>query len=172
MGISGVYHLLSPGGAGRDVMLRLDHAAIFVLIAGTFTPVHSILFHGRWRWEPLILFWTVTAAAVALKLAFFNEVPEWVGLLLYLSLGWVGVVTGGILWARYGWGFMGSLAWGGLAYTFGAVLDYLGLMVGLPGVVGPHALFPLAVLAGAGLPCRCASSLSCRAPPGIERRAL
>jgi channel protein (hemolysin III family) len=165
MAISGVYHLLAPGGAGRDVMLRLDHAAIFVLIAGTFTAVHGILFHGRWRWEPIILFWAVTAAAVTLKTVFFNQVPEWVGLSLYLCLGWVGLVTGGVLWARYGWGFIRPLAWGGVAYTFGAVMEYIGWMVVIRGVVGPHELFHLAVLAGAGFHWRFVYSFASGAPP-------
>src|SRR3954447_18790099 len=50
---SGTYHLLAPGTGGRTVMQRLDHGAIFVLIAGTFTPLHGILFRGAWRWRPL-----------------------------------------------------------------------------------------------------------------------
>ena len=50
LSMSGVFHLLQPGGAGRDVLQRLDHAAIFVLIAGTFTPLHMMLFQGWRRW--------------------------------------------------------------------------------------------------------------------------
>jgi channel protein (hemolysin III family) len=165
MAISGVYHLLAPGGAGRDVMLRLDHAAIFVLIAGTFTPVHSILFHGRWRWEPIIVFWAVTAAAVTLKTVFFNSTPEWLGLTLYLCLGWVGLATGGVLWARYGWGFIRPLAWGGVAYSVGAVIDYLNAPLVVPGVLGHHELFHLAVLAGAGFHWRFVYSFASGAPP-------
>ena len=53
LSLSGVYHLLTPGTAGREVLQRLDHAAIFVLIAGSFTPVHAILFRGAWRWGML-----------------------------------------------------------------------------------------------------------------------
>ena len=165
MSVSGVYHLLEPGGTGRLVMLRLDHAAIFVMIAGTFTPVHGILFHGRWRWEPIILLWTVTATAVTLKMVFFNDVPEIVGLLLYLCLGWVGVVTGFVLWFRYGWRFTRLLAWGGLAYSVGAVTDYLGWFTVIPGVVGPHEFFHLAVLAGALLQWKFVYSFAAGPPP-------
>src|SRR5689334_22265927 len=55
LSLSGVYHLLAPGGAGRTVLRRLDHGAIFALIAGTYTPVHGILFRGRARWTTLLL---------------------------------------------------------------------------------------------------------------------
>jgi channel protein (hemolysin III family) len=170
MAISGVYHLLAPGGSGRLVMVRLDHAAIFVLIAGTFTPVHGILFHGRWRWEPLILFWAVTAAAVTLKTVFFSDLSEWLGLALYLCLGWVGVATGSVLWFRYGGRFIRPLAWGGVAYTAGAVLDYSGLSPLIPGVLGSHELFHVAVLAGAGLHWRFVYSFASGAPPTVRAR--
>jgi channel protein (hemolysin III family) len=171
MAISGVYHLLAPGGAGRHVMLRLDHAAIFVLIAGTFTAVHGTLFRGRWRWQPLILLWAVTAAAIALKTVFFTDFAEWLGLLLYLCLGWLGLATGSVLWARYGGRFVLPLAWGGLAYTVGAVLDSVGWPVLVPGVVGSHELFHVAVLAGAGFHWQFVYRALGVSVPGAERPA-
>src|SRR5262245_46256180 len=60
LSMSGTFHMLQHGRA-RDVLQRLDHAAIFVLIAATFTPIHSILFRGRWRWGMLTLIWTCAA---------------------------------------------------------------------------------------------------------------
>ena len=151
MAVSGTYHLLEPEGAGRAVLLRLDHAAIFVLIAGSFTPVHGILLEGRWRWHPLILLWSVTIAAVTLKTVFFSDIAEWLGLMLYLCLGWFGLVTGAVVWTRYGGSFIKPLIWGGVAYTIGAVLEFYGKPVLIPGVLGPHELFHVAVLIGAGL---------------------
>jgi channel protein (hemolysin III family) len=148
---SGVYHLLAPGGDGRLVLIRLDHGAIFVLIAGTFTAVHGILFRGRGHWGFLLFLWAVTVAAVTLKTVFFNDLAEWVGLTLYLGLGWVGVISGDILWGRYGWRFVRPLVWGGVAYTVGAVLEFLRWPVLIAGVIGPHELFHIAVLAGVGL---------------------
>src|SRR5687767_2832187 len=53
--LSGVYHQMERGGTAHRVLERLDHGAIFVLIAGTFTPVHGILFRGPLRWGPLVL---------------------------------------------------------------------------------------------------------------------
>lgn len=150
LSMSGVYHLLTPGGAGRAVLKRLDHGAIFTLIAGTFTPVHGILFRGRARWAPLLLIWSAAVAGVTLKMVFFGGFPEWLSLSLYLVLGWAGVISGVVLWHRFGPAFVQPLVWGAVAYTVGAVLDFLRWPVLLPGVVGPHELFHGAVLTGVG----------------------
>ena len=84
LSMSGVFHMLDHGSTGRAVLQRLDHAGIFVLIAGTFTPVHSILFTGFWRWGILLFIWTLAILGITLKSVFFNELNEWVGLILYL----------------------------------------------------------------------------------------
>jgi channel protein (hemolysin III family) len=151
LSMSGVYHLLSPGGAGREALRRLDHGAIFVLIAGTFTPMHGILFQGVARWAPLVLLWLACAAGVTFKTIFFTDLPEALGLAFYLSMGWVGVFSGVAVGRRYGLAFIRPLVWGGLAYTLGGVLEFLGWPTLIPGVVGPHESFHVGVLAGAGL---------------------
>jgi len=92
--MSGVYHLLEPGGAPREVFKHLDHSAIWVLIAGTFTPIHTILFRGTWRWGILSLVWTIAITGLVLKIVFFTDIPEWLGLIFYLSMGWLGMVSG------------------------------------------------------------------------------
>src|SRR5207253_742757 len=66
LSMSGVYHLLDFGGSARAVLQRLDHGAIFVLIAGTFTPPHIILFRGPGRWGMLLLIWGAAAAGITL----------------------------------------------------------------------------------------------------------
>jgi len=160
LSLSGVYHLLargndqSGGGVGRAVLQRLDHAAIFVLIAGTFTPVHAILFRGPWRWGMLAFIWAFTAAGVTLKSVFFRSTPEWLGLALYIGMGWIGMVSIVVLARRLGvFGDKGvwPLAAGGLVYTAGAVIDGVKAPVLIPGVLGSHELFHLAVLAGLSL---------------------
>jgi channel protein (hemolysin III family) len=149
LSLSGVYHLLSPGTAGRDVLQRLDHAAIFVLIAGTFTPVHGILFKGIGRWGMIVLIWTAAITGVTLKTIFFKGVSEWLGLTFYLGLGWIGALSGVVLYRRYGFAFLKPLLWGALAYTVGAVLEFVRQPILIPGVIGPHELFHAAVLTGA-----------------------
>lgn len=148
LSVSGVYHLLSPGTAGREVLKRLDHAAIFLLIAGSFTPVHIILFQGGWRWGMLAGIWSAALAGLVLKTVYFSTVPEWLGLAMYLGLGWMGVISALHLGRRFGWRFIQLVLWGALAYSAGAVIEFVRWPVLLPGIVGPHELFHLAVLAG------------------------
>jgi channel protein (hemolysin III family) len=93
LSMSGVFHLLEEQGVSRAVLQRLDHAAIFALIAGTFTPVHSILFKGFWRWGFLLLIWTLAIIGITLKSIYFNDFAEWLGLMFYLGLGWLGILS-------------------------------------------------------------------------------
>ena len=150
LGLSGVYHLLSPDTAGRAVLKRLDHAAIFVLIAGSFTPVHTILFRGVLRWGTLAAIWGAATAGVIFKTVYFDVMPEWLGLTMYLGLGWLGVISAAALARLYGWRRIRLVLWGALAYTAGALAEFLRWPVPLPGIVGPHEIFHLAVLAGIG----------------------
>jgi channel protein (hemolysin III family) len=148
LSLSGVYHLLTPGTVGRSVLLRLDHAAIFVLIAGSFTPVHAILLRDRWHWHLLAWIWGAAIAGLTLKTVYFDTVPPWLGLLMYLVLGWLGLISTVALARRFGVRFVLPLVWGALAYTLGAVAEFVGWPVLVAGVVGPHEIFHLAVVAG------------------------
>lgn len=150
LSMSGVYHLLAPRGAGHVVLQRLDHAAIFTLIAGSFTPVHWILFKGWGRWGVLLLIWSLAATGITLKVIFFESIPEWLGLGLFLSMGWIGLATGITLWRRYGAGLVKPLLYSGLSYTAGGLLEFLRMPVLIPGVLGPHELLHVGVLAGIG----------------------
>jgi channel protein (hemolysin III family) len=147
---SGVYHLLTPSGTARAVLQRVDHAAIFVLIAGTFTPVHIILFKGWWRWSILAVIWIAAITALVVKVAFFSSFPIVLGVALYLGLGWFGTVSGIMLWWRFGFAFVKPLLWGGLAYTIGAIVGFVYKPVLIPGVIGAHELSHIAVLIGLG----------------------
>ena len=148
LSLSGAYHLLSPGTAAREVLMRLDHAAIFVLIAGSFTPVHMILLRDRWQWHLLAWIWAAAIAGLALKTVYFDAMPAWLGLLMYLALGWLGLISTVAIALRSGVLFNLQQVWGALAYTGGALVDFLDRPVLLAGAVGPHELFHLAVLAG------------------------
>ena len=150
LAISGVYHLLGPG-PGRDIMRRLDHDAIFALIAGTFTPVHTILFRGARRWAPLVLVWSFGIAGIAVKTVFFDSFPEWLSLALYLAMGWFGLASGWLIWRQYGAAALRLPLAGGIAYTVGAVFEFAKYPVVIRGVVGGHELFHIAVLVGVAL---------------------
>jgi channel protein (hemolysin III family) len=168
--MSGVYHMLPRHSAGSEIMVRLDHAAIFVMIAGGFTPAHGILFRYSGRWGMLTLIWGLALAGVAFKVIFFNSIPETLGLALYLGLGWIGFLSGGVLWRRFGGAFVQPLLFGGLLYSAGALLMYFNWPVLISGVVGPHEVFHGFVLAGAFLHWR----FNCQfadgtIPPEVER---
>jgi channel protein (hemolysin III family) len=148
--MSAVFHLLTPGTPGREVLQRLDHAAIFVLIAGTFTPIHGILFKGPWRWGMLAMIWIVGAAGVALKSVFFTQTPETLGTVLYISMGLLAVPAVVALGRRFSVRFVLPIVLGGVAYIAGAVVDLALLQPLIPGVVRAHEVFHILILVGLG----------------------
>ena len=149
LSMSGVYHLLSSQGTAHEVMERLDHAAIFALIAGSFTPLQPIFFCSPFgRWGVLLLVWTLAVSGIVLKVIFFDSIPELLGLSFYLGLGWLGLASGIALGRRFGLRFISPLLTGGLAYTIGAIADFARWPILWPGVIGPHELMHLGVLTG------------------------
>lgn len=157
----------------RHVLQRLDHAAIFILIAGTFTPIHAMLFAGLARWGMLCLIWTIAAAGIALKLAFFATCPPWLSISAYVAMGWLGLYAMISLGRRYGVRFMWPLLLGGIIYTLGAAVELAEWPMLWHRVVRPHELFHLAVLAG--LACHWwfiarAATLAADQASGIESR--
>lgn len=146
---SAMFHW-SSAGATRHMLQRLDHAAIFVLIAGTFTPVHTILFKGFPRWGMLWLIWTIGLVGIALKLVFFEHVPAWLGIASYVAMGWLGLFAMVGLGRRYSVRFMAPLLYGGLLYTAGAMVELANWPELWPRVIRPHEIFHVAVLAGLG----------------------
>ncbi len=162
--LSGLYHLFPAGSAARLVFQRLDHAAIFLLIAGTFTPPHVLLFRGVWRWGPLLLIWAAAVTGMVLKSVFFQQLSSPWGTALYIALGWLGLIGGMRLVALYGWSLVEPLFWGAVAYTAGALVELEKSVVIIPGVLGSHELFHLAVLAGIGLHWRFIGSFALAEP--------
>lgn len=146
--MSGIYHMLPPHTAGKEFFLRLDHAGIFALIAGSFTPPHVILFRRAWRWGILTLIWGLAAVGMTLTTAYLNDFPEWFILLFYLAMGWIGLVSAIKASRSYGWAFLLPIFWGGLAYTIGALIDFARRPILVPHVIEAHEIFHVAVLIG------------------------
>lgn len=144
--MSGVYHMLPHGSGGRAVLRRLDHAGIWVLIAATFTPIHVVLFQGWRRWGVLSLVWTIAIAGIVLKTIFFS-MPDLLGAVAYLALGWLGIV-GGFELLRRRHPPVGDIVAGGLLYTAGTLADVWNRPVLIPRVLGPHELLHLGVIGG------------------------
>jgi channel protein (hemolysin III family) len=146
--MSGGFHMTISGSEFSGIMKRLDHAAIYVLIAGTFTPIHGLLFRGWLRWFPLVLLWVITAFGVIIKIAFFSTMSSAVSLTLYFAMGWFGLLGGLVLCKQRGFCFVRPLLLGGLCYTAGAVMDLYSWPTPIPGVVQAHDMFHLCVLGG------------------------
>jgi len=150
LAISGTYHLLDPAGAARPLVRRLDHAAIFVLIACSFTPSLMILFRGKARTGLLMLVWLYAVVAIVLKMSYFDQISSHQGLVLYLLMGGIGIFPCISLGRRYGWLFLQPIVLGGIAYALGGTLESFHWPVMLPGVIQWHEVFHIAVLIGLG----------------------
>jgi hemolysin III len=121
-------------------MRRLDHAGIYVLIAGTYTPVGLIVVHGVLRNVILGIVWSGAAAAIALKFIWVTA-PKWLSAVTGLAVGWAGVAAMPQVVEHAGWTAFTLLAVGGLAYSAGAVVYALRKPDPLPAIFGYHELF-------------------------------
>ncbi|WP_010582295.1 PAQR family membrane homeostasis protein TrhA [Schlesneria paludicola] len=148
--VSGIYHLHWPGPT-RDLLLRMDVAVVFVLIAASMTPVHAILFEGPARWGPLVLIWAVAISGVAWRISLKESSPGTLGVVVFLLFGWSSVIISAVLLHRFGWSFMQPAILSGLAYTIGAICLMFHRPTIVPGLIGPHELWHVAVLCGIGL---------------------
>jgi channel protein (hemolysin III family) len=146
--MSGTYHALPPG-PWRALFRRLDYAAIWLVIAGSATPVYLLLFRGRWRWGMIALFWGCALSCLVLLDVYFARLPYWSIVFGYIAVGSLGFISFAHILARYGWKEATLLFLGGLAYATGAVIDYIDVPVVIPGVLGPHELFHFFVMIGA-----------------------
>jgi channel protein (hemolysin III family) len=151
LSMSFVFHMMAVGSTTRAVMLRLDVAAIFVMIASTFTVIHGILFTGWRRWSVIALIWTIGIVGVTLRTIFFHSIPSYVGDGIFLLMGWIGLFSSWLLWSRYRWRAVGPILGGGLFYSIGALLNTFEWPVLITKVWGPHESFHLFVLAGLGV---------------------
>jgi hemolysin III len=149
LGVSALYHRVVWPPGPRRWMRRLDHAAIFLLIAGTYTPFGLVALDGAWRVVVLAIVWSGALAAIVLKVAWIDA-PRWVAALVAVCLGWVGVVAVPEIHGAIGFSPLVLVAVGGLLYTAGGVIYALRRPDPLPSVFGYHELFHALVVAAAG----------------------
>ena len=148
-GTSAVYHRVNWRSlAARMWLRRLDHAMIFVLIAGTYTPFGLLALEGAWRWSILSVVWAGALAAIVVALAWI-EAPRWLTAALGILLGWVGIVMVPQLMGAIGPLGMLLLAAGGVLYTFGAVVYARRSPDPVPAVFGYHEVFHACVIGAA-----------------------
>jgi hemolysin III len=146
-GVSALYHRVTWTIPARRRMRRLDHAMIFLLIAGTYTPVGLLVLAGRLATVVLAVVWGGALAGIVLELV-WTRAPRWLGGAVYLTLGWVAVVAMPQLFARLGLAGGLLLVAGGLSYSVGAAVYELRRPDPVPAVFGYHEVFHLLVIAG------------------------
>ena len=141
LGTSTIYHRVRwKRTATRLWMRRADHAGIFLLIAGTYTPVGLISLHGSWRVTVLAIVWSGAALAIAVKFCWVSA-PKLLSAALGIALGWAGVAALPQVVHHDGITPVILLAAGGLAYTAGAVVYAIKRPDPFPRVFGYHELF-------------------------------
>jgi hemolysin III len=149
LGTSALYHRLDWPPRARMWMRRIDHSMIFVLIAGTVTPIALIALEGSLQTVLLVMVWAGAAFGVALSLL-WPRAPKWLTALVYVALGWSGIVALPEL-AGYAVPALVLLAAGGILYTAGAVIYALGRPDPAPRVFGYHEVFHALVVIAAAL---------------------
>jgi hemolysin III len=150
LGTSALYHRVTWRPRARRWMKRLDHSMIFVLIAGTYTPVALLALKGSLATTILIVLWAGALGGVVFKLVWIDA-PKWLFALVYVVLGLVTGAVFGELPAAIGWLGVAGLMTGGLLYVIGAVVYASGRPNPWPRVFGYHEIFHALVIAAAGL---------------------
>jgi hemolysin III len=148
-GASALYHRVTWTPAVRLWMRRIDHAGVYLLIAGTYTPVSLLVLKGAWRPVVLTIVWAGAAAAIVLKFVWVAA-PKWLAVAIAIALGWVAVVALPQLVARLNPAALILLVVGGLAYTAGAVVYARRRPDPAPAVFGYHELFHALTIVGVG----------------------
>src|SRR6516162_3958369 len=148
-GISALYHRGTWTAGWNRRLQRLDHAMIFLLIAGTATPAFLLATSGTFRLAGLVMMWALTVAAAALRLAWMGA-PELVAGSTFVGLGWVAVLALPGVWIHAGAAAGALMLGGGLMYTVGALSYHQRWPDPYPAVFGYHEVFHACVCVAAG----------------------
>lgn len=145
---SATYHLVKAKPNVLGVLRKFDHAAIFLLIAGTYTPFCAVMFSGFWKWGLLAIIWSLAVIGIVVKMFIMNA-PRWLSAGVYIMMGWLCIAAVGEMLRVLP---VGALIWliaGGVTYTLGAVVYITKTMNFLPGKFGFHEVWHIFVILGA-----------------------
>ena len=140
LGVSALYHRVTWGPRARLWMRRVDHAGIYLLIAGTYTAVGLLGLHGSLQHVVLGVVWGGAGIATLANLCWVAA-PKWLSAVVGLALGWVGIAAMPQLARTAGPAAVALLAGGGLAYTAGALVYARRKPDPAPAVFGYHEVF-------------------------------
>jgi hemolysin III len=144
---SATYHLVKTNPQIQLRLRKMDHSAIFLLIAGTYTPICLTYFTGFYRWGLLAIVWIFALVGITVKL-FVIHAPRWLNAGIYLVMGWLAVLAINQIITNMPVGAMLWLIAGGLFFTIGAIVYISRKMDFVPGVFGFHEVWHIFVILG------------------------
>ncbi len=145
---SATYHMVQAKDKALEIFRKIDHSAIFLLIAGTYTPFCVNAFTGFWKWGMLAIVWSLAIIGIVVKI-FYIRAPRWVNAGIYVLMGWLSVTAAGqMLSALPAWVFAWMII-GGVVYTLGAIVYATKIFNFVPGVFGFHEVWHIFVLLAA-----------------------
>jgi hemolysin III len=145
---SATYHMVRVKDKALEIFRKIDHAAIYFLIAGTYTPFCVNAFSGFWKWGLLSVIWSLAVIGILVKV-FYIRAPRWLNAGIYLVMGWLCVAAIGQMLAVLPVWVLSWLFAGGLIYTFGAVVYITKILNFVPGVFGFHEVWHIFVMLAA-----------------------
>ena len=147
---SSLYHSIPWRDRWKKRMQRMDHSMIYVLIAGTYTPVAAIVLDAPWNWIVLAMVWGITIGGVIQK-GLFPKVPGWISVMMSTILGWLGIFFFWPMIQRLGWLPVGFVLMGGVLYTIGMVFLVTNRPRLWPRVFSYHEVFHIMVVSATSL---------------------
>jgi hemolysin III len=145
---SAAYHAVRARDKVLEIFRKIDHAAIYVLIAGTYTPFCVNAFEGFWKWGMLSIVWSLAGVGILVKV-FYVRAPRWLNAGIYLFMGWLCVAASEQFLATLPAWVLTWLLAGGVIYTLGAVVYITKIFNFKPGVFGFHEVWHIFVLLAA-----------------------
>jgi hemolysin III len=145
---SATYHMVGVKERALEIFRKVDHAAIYLLIAGTYTPFCVNVFSGFWKWGMLGLIWSLAIIGIAVKV-FIVRSPRWLNAGIYILMGWLSVAAAGQMLAALPVWVFAWLIVGGVIYTLGALVYITKIFNFVPGVFGFHEVWHIFVLLAA-----------------------
>ena len=145
---SATYHMVKAKPKIIENLRKLDHSAIYLLIAGTYTPFCIVMFKDFWQWGLLAIIWSLAAIGIIVKM-FIIKAPRWLTAGVYIVMGWLCIAAIGEMLKVLPAGALAWLIIGGIIYTLGAIIYITKTLDFLPGKFGFHEIWHIFVILGA-----------------------
>ena len=145
---SATYHLADVRPKIQEILRKVDHSAIYLLIAGTYTPFCINAFTGFWRWGLLTIIWSLALIGILVKVFTVNA-PRWISTGVYVVMGWLCIAAIGEMLVTLPTFALTWLVAGGIIYTLGALVYITKILNFWPGKFGYHEVWHIFVLLGA-----------------------